>query len=101
VGAGPYLAVGVAGKGKYEMTETINSETTTTKVDRNIVFGNKEGSDMKKGDFGANFLLGYQWESGFNVHVNYGLGLSDINSDRELDVKTTNVALAGGLGFTF
>lgn len=101
VGAGPYYAIGIAGKGKYDISETINSETTTVNVDRNLVFGNKKESDLKRGDFGANFLVGYQWESGFNVHLNYGLGLSDINGDKQLDVKTTNVALGGGLGFTF
>ncbi len=77
VGAGPSIALALSGKEKEEDNGSI--ETYKYK------FGNNpDEHDMKRLDFGANFITGIETKSGFLVAVNYNLGLSNVapgNSD--------------------
>jgi hypothetical protein len=70
VGAGPSLSFGISGKDKWED----GSESG----DDDIKFGSGEEDDLKPFEFGANFLTGYRFNSGFQVSANYNLGLSNI-----------------------
>lgn len=71
VGAGPSFAVALSGKEK----ETENGNTTTYKYK----FGNNpDEHDMRRMDFGANFITGIETKTGFLVAVNYNLGLSNV-----------------------
>src|SRR5690606_7522070 len=100
VGAGPYYALGVAGKIRAEFSETDDGITNTAKIEEDIKFGNNSGATLKSGDFGINFLIGYELTNGLNIHTGYGLGLSNINTtDTELTVK--NRVFSVGLGFSF
>ena len=73
------------------------------KEEEDLKFGNDpEEDDLRKGDFGINFLAGYQLTNGFNVGVNYGLGLNKILPDFEdSDNKAKNRVFSVTLGFSF
>jgi Outer membrane protein beta-barrel domain len=83
--AGPYAAVGVAGK-SYRETSTLGVITTSSS---NIKFSNDDpftpkqedaGYDrLKRFDFGLNFGGGVQFGR-IMLKANYGLGLTKINS---------------------
>lgn len=88
-GAGPYYAFAVDAYAK------------SGGVKENIEIGSDE-DDFKRGDFGINFLGGYQLKSGLNIHAGYGLGLSSVVPDQQdLDIKFKNRVFSVGLGFTF
>lgn len=83
--AGPYIAMGVAGKSKTE--SKILSITSTS--EKNIEFSNDDPftskqddaayDKLKRFDFGLNFGAGFAFQHVI-LKVNYGLGLSKINS---------------------
>lgn len=61
-----------------------------------------EEDGFKRGDFGVNFLGGFQFNNRLNIHAGYGLGLSSVIDDQEqMDVKFKNKVFTVGLGFTF
>lgn len=94
VGAGPYYAIGIAGKVKVKATDGSNS----VEVKNDIEYGDDKA--FKRGDFGINLLTGYQLNNGFNIHAGYGLGLSNIiNAGGE--GKAKNRVLSVGLGYSF
>lgn len=97
LGAGPYYGMAITGKVKTKVSLTMDGQTQSESSDEDIDFG-KDG-DLKRGDFGINFLGGYQLSNGFNIHAGYGLGLSNIVQDSEGDLK--NRVLSVGLGFSF
>jgi len=86
IGAGPYLAVGVAGKIKndgkllgvaYHNEETIefsNDDPTTLDYEEGAGFG-----IMKRFDYGLNGTAGLEGKS-MVLSVNYGLGLAKLQS---------------------
>lgn len=93
LGAGPYLAYGVAG------SEKINSTVFPSK-DGAVKFGNNVG-EINPLDYGANFLLGYQLKNGFNIGVNYGLGLGKTNIVSGFDIDASNRVFTVLAGFAF
>ncbi|TAH01859.1 MAG: PorT family protein [Sphingobacteriales bacterium] len=102
VGAGPYFAYGILG------TEKINVSTNAfgspmqlePPKDGDVKFGENPG-EITPYDFGANFLLGYQLKNGFNLGLNYGLGLGKTNIRSGYDVKASNRVLSVLVGFSF
>lgn len=74
IGAGPYVGFGLSGKQKGE--QSVGG--STVKVDEDIEFGSGEGKDLKRTDFGVNFLAGYQLTNGFQINAGYGLGLTNL-----------------------
>ena len=97
LGAGPYYAMALSGKVKTEVKGSMDGESASESGSEKIEFG-KDG-DLKRGDFGVNFLGGYQLSNGFNIHAGYGLGLSNISNDS--DSKTKNRVLSVGVGYSF
>ena len=85
VSAGPYVAMGVAGKSKYESKIGLLSSNSESK----IVFNNDNPttaqqedasySKIKRLDYGLNFGGGIAFKS-IILKANYGLGLAKINS---------------------
>jgi hypothetical protein len=69
--------------------------------------GVKESIDFdedgfKRGDFGVNFLGGFQFNNRLNIHAGYGLGISSVvDQEEEIDFKFKNKVFTIGLGFTF
>ncbi len=72
VGAGPYVGFGLSGKRKGEVLDG------AVQGDRDINFGSGSGKDLKRTDFGVNFLAGYQLTNGFQINAGYGLGLTNL-----------------------
>ncbi|RBQ08756.1 porin family protein [Pedobacter miscanthi] len=99
IGAGPYYAVAISGKNKSTASLSGGGSTMTESVNEDIKFG-KDGT-MKRGDFGVNFLAGYQLSNGFNIHAGYGLGLSNLDYADKNASKVTNRVLSVGVGFAF
>ena len=78
IGAGPYAAVALSGKYKSQLT-SISSDFMENE-ERDIKFGNNNEDDFKRADFGINLLAGYELKNGFNIGINYGFGLSNLDS---------------------
>ncbi|AIM38225.1 hypothetical protein KO02_17200 [Sphingobacterium sp. ML3W] len=91
VGAGPYVGFGLSGKRKGEVLDG------AIKGDRDINFGSDATDDLKRTDFGVNFLAGYQLTSGFQINAGYGLGLT--NLDPRPNGTAKNRVWSIGLGF--
>ncbi|TCC92129.1 PorT family protein [Pedobacter frigiditerrae] len=86
-GGGPYYAFAVDAYGK------------SGGIKEDVDF---DEDGFKRGDFGVNFLGGFQFYKGLNVHAGYGLGISSVIDDQEeIDVKFKNKVFTVGLGFTF
>lgn len=94
VGAGPYYGFALSGKNKWEAT--YDGETDADEED--IEFGSEE-DQVKRGDFGVNLLAGYQFSSGLNLHLGYGLGLGNLSNME--DTKINNRVFSVGVGFSF
>lgn len=106
INAGPYFAVGVGGKFKFESKESEDGESFTEKYDYkafgsssknagfdeddegNIVVHGVKG-DLKKFDFGLSFGTGVSFDK-FYVGIKYDLGLTNIaDKDAEQYKKYT------------
>ena len=70
IGAGPYIAYGIAAKVKVGDVEVKGH------------FGSGEDDMAKPLEIGANVLTGYQFAGGFNIAANYNRGLNNISTDR-------------------
>lgn len=89
LGGGPYYAFAVSA----------NVKAGDLKEDWPM--GSADG-EYKRGEFGLNFLGGFQLNNGLNIHAGYGLGLSNVVAGMEdMDVKFKNKAFSVGLGFRF
>lgn len=86
VGAGPYAAYALSA----------NMKAGNTSVDAE--FGSAEGQ-LKRMEFGVNFLGGYKLSNGLNLHAGYGIGLT--STENSSDGKTKNKVFSVGLGFMF
>lgn len=93
-GVGPYYGIALSGKNKWEITEGGEIESD----EEDIEFGSEE-EQMKRGDFGVNLLAGYQLTNGLNLHLGYGLGLSNLSNTDGVSIK--NRVFSVGIGFSF
>ncbi len=102
VGAGPYFAYGIDGTEKVNVTGNIFGNNTQLEPpkDGNVKFGENAG-EITPLDYGANFLMGYQLKNGFNLGVNYGLGIGKTNLVSGYDVKASNRVLSILVGFAY
>ncbi|GGE66832.1 outer membrane protein with beta-barrel domain [Pedobacter psychrotolerans] len=98
-GGGPYYGFAISGKIKREGTATRSDNTVDDSGERNVKFGSD--GDFKIGDFGLNFLAGYQLKNGFNIHAGYGLGLTTITGENIRFYQEKNRILSVGVGFSF
>lgn len=89
LGAGPYYAIAI----------DANAKANGEKQD--ITIGSDE-DNFKRGDYGFNFLAGYQLNNGINIHAGYGLGLGSVIPDQDgAEFKFKNKVFSIGLGFMF
>ena len=104
-GAGPYVAMGVAGKNKAEGKVfgasfkrendiVFSNDDPTTSQEENAGYGK-----LKKFDYGFNVLTGVDFGK-FSLGANYGYGLAKINSGstNTADDKNKNRVLSFSLG---
>ena len=102
VSAGPYIGFNIAGKNKYELTQTNGTQSASQEND--LKFGSATDKDYSSTDFGANFGLGYRTNKGIVVGANYGLGLSNLipkDNQNNNDNKATNRVLGFSIGYSF
>ncbi len=90
IGAGPYAAYALSG----------NSKADGVKEDAEFGSGEEQ---VKRMDFGVNFLTGYKLTNGLNLHAGYGLGLNNLSNISEdgMTLKVKNRVFSVGLGFNF
>jgi len=106
VGAGPYVAVGVAGKNKINgkvLGQSFTSEKTiewsnddpTTGFEENAGFG-----IMRRFDYGLNGTIGVEGRKAI-VSVNYGYGLAKLQSgdNSSADEKNKHRVISVSIGF--
>jgi Outer membrane protein beta-barrel domain len=77
IGAGPSIAFAISGKGKYD------DGTNSVSVD--LHFGTGDDDIMKGLDVGANFITGFQFQSGLLFSVNYNAGLNNLSTGGSAD----------------
>ena len=94
-GGGPYAALALSGR-----MRSINKRSTYMK--RSSVEDVEFGSDpdqIKRTDFGANFLIGLKTKNGFDIGANYGLGLANISNNSSF--KSSNRLIGLQIGYLF
>lgn len=101
VGAGPYIAYAIAGKTNTEVLVNGAVVPLFTEPERNVKFGSANTDDINPFDFGANILAGYRLKNGFNVGLNYGLGIGNNVSEGQNDRKASNRVASVLVGFSF
>lgn len=95
VGAGPYAAAGIGGKSKVESSfagvKTSTSENIQFNDDNPLTSGQEDAryDRLKRFDFGINALAGVEVNR-FMIGVNYGLGLTKINSTQTNNTTDNN-----------
>lgn len=96
LGGGPYYAYGIEGKYKYSSNQQQNNADSQS---AKISFG--KNKDFKAGDFGLNFLAGFELNNRINIQAGYGLGLRSITSDGITYYSEKNSVISLGLGYSF
>lgn len=84
IGAGPYAGLGLSGKIKGD------------DISQDIDFGSAD-DEVKRFDWGFNFLAGYKLSNGLLVNAGYGLGLGNLNNVGSGKLK--NGVFSVGVGF--
>jgi len=99
IGAGPYTSFGLSGKTKTKTTGTDEEGNNVNETENeDIEFGSGE-EQMKRFDFGLNFLAGYELQNGVSLNAGYGLGLNNLANSNEGSVK--NKVFSISVGFLF
>ena len=93
-GAGPYGAYGISGKNK--VTTTVGGQSE--KTEENVKFGSAD-EQIKRFDYGLNFMAGYLVGNGLMVKLNYSLGLVDLSNVSQAKYKNSYLGLT--LGYFF
>ncbi len=113
VGAGPYLSFGIGGKIKAVTTldGSVPAGAEGANFNKDLKFGTNSSStsasdskNLKSLDFGLNFLLGYQLTNGLSINGGYGLGLTNISPNTDIEgnkASLKNSVISVGLGFAF
>lgn len=108
VNVGPYIAIGLGGKVKAEMTETFLDEVETMS-EKYDIFG-KSSDNEARGDF-KRFDAGLRFGAGVNIHrfyvgVSYDLGLTNLaytgdNYQWDKNEKLRNGSFQVSVGYNF
>jgi len=88
--------------GKYYLTKEFSIEVGPQ---IGFLLSKNNDTDVKDSfrelDFGANFGIGYKFESGLNFGARYNLGLSDINNINGFSDKNRNGVFQLSIGYFF
>lgn len=94
--AGPQLGFIVSAKEDFEISETINGQTSSVSEEIDIK------DEINSIDFGVNFGLGYKLVNGLNFAARYNLGLSNISDlEGSDDFKIQNSVIQFSVGYSF
>jgi hypothetical protein len=94
VGAGPYAAFGLNGKTNAK----VSFQGQSQEEDEDIEFGSDD-DQIKRVDFGANFMAGYIMNNGLLFKVNYSLGLANLSNVNDSDWKNRYFGVSVGYFF--
>lgn len=86
-GLGPYAALGLFGN------YVENGHKTK------LNYGNSPDDDLKRTDFGADFIIGYELNNGVFLDAGYSLGFSDIAPANNTNYKTKNMLFGISVGY--
>lgn len=95
VGAGPYVAMGIAGKNKAEgrfLGVAFSSENNIKFSNDNPATSGEEGAGfniMRRFDYGLNGTIGFEGKAAL-FSVNYGLGLAKLQSGTDSNADNNN-----------
>lgn len=92
IGAGPYVGYGLSA------SSSVTGDGATQDGE-----GTKFGSgddDIKRVDFGVNFLVGYQLKQGLAISAGYGLGIANLSNSSD-NGNTKNQVVTVSLGYFF
>lgn len=70
VAFGPYLAYGIGGKIKTEVSASSGGDSVTEKEEEDVKFGSGDEDHFKPFDMGANIAFGYQLSGGLFFQLN-------------------------------
>lgn len=103
VGAGPYVAVGIAGKQNLETAAFTSERSIRFSNDDPTTFNEEEGTGfgvLKRFDYGMNGTVGIEGKS-IVLSANYGLGLAKLQSGSNSSADNNNKhrVLSFTLGF--
>lgn len=97
INAGPYVAYGIAGKNKFDVTTTIGSNDPVTVTNDNKVDFGSDAAQTNAFDYGINAGVGYELPMGLFIRAQYGYGLGNLSN---VDgVKNSNTAIQLSLGY--
>jgi hypothetical protein len=94
IGAGPYAGFGLNGK----TSAKVSFQGQSQEEDEDIEFGSDE-DQIKRFDFGANFMAGYIMNNGLLFKVNYSLGLANLSNVSDSDWKNRYFGVSVGYFF--
>lgn len=108
-GAGPYAGYGTGGKWKSETNVTIGDIVIDNYGDaifKNDIVDGEFGNYLygKPWDFGANFLVGYEFFDKLSVQLNAQLGINDLKPEvdgAKREGKLKNKGFGFSLGYKF
>lgn len=99
--AGPYVAIGVGGKYKYEMELSIPGLSEKESGSEKINWGSDEDEDdLKRLDMGLNIGGGIQIGQ-ISAGLQYGLGLANVSPGTDGGAKAKNRVFSITLGYRF
>lgn len=100
-GAGPYFAMGIAGKQKFTFEDApiIGNGYTS----HHLKFGNGSDDDLKATDVGANVLAGFEFSNGLIVGAQYGISFTNNAPDNSNNKSKIlrNKVLSFSVGYLF
>lgn len=110
LGAGPYIAYGLGGRWKAEANGVsvkgkLKFLNDYSGVDSSMGGNSRTVPYTKPFDFGANILIGYEFQKNLYFHINAQLGFTDIDpsydgiSDETSSLKTAQGGLSIGYRF--
>ncbi len=99
--AGPYFAVGFAGKRKEIATQTVSGQQVTVLLKEDLNWGNDRAFDaLKPLDFGVQAGVSYQYKRVL-FSVNYQQGLTNLQPGAKEGEKYKNRVARIGMGYLF
>ncbi|MEO6405232.1 MAG: outer membrane beta-barrel protein [Ferruginibacter sp.] len=103
IGGGPFIGIGLSGKGKGTYYEEYSDGITLTKdeetIDEKIKFGSGDDDNYKRINFGLGLNVAYSTSSNLRLGVYTNIGLSNIDADPDSKTKTFTVGLTVGYVF--
>ncbi len=84
IGAGPYLGYALSGKWKESFISDDDGDIESGSESGKVKFGG-EYAYTKRGDIGVNLLAGYRLTNNITLGAGYGMGLSNIHKNDDLE----------------